>query len=55
MENLSKLQAIEYFNIGGMGADILNVWGFIKIKIRFIKIVMLIKFVYFVGEMIACH
>ena len=48
---LSKLQTIENFNIGGMGADILNIqWGFIKINIRFIKVVILIKLVYFGGN-----
>ena len=39
-----------FFNIGGMGAAFLNIyWGFIKIKIRFIKVVILVKLVYF-GE-----
>ena len=34
-----------------MGAAILNVyWGFIKIKIHFIKVVILIKLVYFGGN-----
>ena len=34
-----------------MGAAILNIkWGLIKIKIRFIKVVILIKWVYFGGN-----
>ena len=48
---LSKLITIEYFNIDGMGADILNIqWGFIEIKICFIKVFILIKLVYFGGN-----
>ena len=51
---LSKLWTIEYFNSDGMGATLLNIQcGFIKIKIRFIKVVHL-QFVC-LGEMIACH
>ena len=48
---LRKLWAIEYFNIGGMDAAILNIhWGFESLKIHFIKIVLLINLVYFGGN-----
>ena len=49
---LRKLWTIEYFNIGGMGAAILNIkWGFKNFKIHFIKIVLW----FILREMIACH
>ena len=48
---LRKLWTIEYFNIGGMGAAILNnQWGFKYFKNHFIKVVLLINLVYFEGN-----
>ena len=48
---LRKLWTIEYFNIGGMGAAILNIkGGFKKFKILFIKVVLFINLVYFGGN-----
>ena len=48
---LCNLYTIEYFNIGGMGAAILNIkGGFIKNEIRFIKVVILTKLVYLGGK-----
>ena len=41
---LRKLWTIEYFNIGGMG-HFENLFRFQKIKIHFIKVVILIKLV----------
>ena len=49
-DELRKLWATEYFNIGGMSAAILNIlWGFKSFKNHFIKVVFLINLVYF-GE-----
>ena len=48
---LRKLWTTEYFNIGGMGAAILNIsWGSKNFKIHLIKVVRLINLVYFGGN-----
>ena len=45
-----KLWTFDYFNIGRMGAAILNIkWGFKKFWKSFSKVVLLINMVYF-GE-----
>ena len=48
---LRKLWTTEYFNIGGMGAAILNIsWGSKNLKIHLTKVVRLKNLVYFGGN-----